>query len=202
MISLRKHGNGRSSTLACVCADGMIRVNSFWDTSLILAVKYFLLGNPFNVWSSTAGIAVFAIVGLIYILRWQRHYVDFTPAYLDHIHYAGLYPLIGWGLHYAPFFIMGRYTLYFLQNLMIFSVLYVHHYLPALYFAILTEGFLFDHFTRNLTPKTRWIVFGIAYIFVVATFIHFRAISFGMEGDNKKWQHLNWLPKWRIADRD
>jgi dolichyl-phosphate-mannose--protein O-mannosyl transferase len=81
------------------------------------------------------------------------------------------------------------------------SVLYVHHYLPALYFAILVEGFVFDHFTRNLNPTTKWGVFAIAYIAVAGTFIHFRDISFGMEGDASQWKHLNWLPKWRIADR-
>ena len=82
------------------------------------------------------------------------------------------------------------------------SVLYVHHYLPALYFAILVEGFVVDHFTRNLTQRTKWIVFAIFYILVIATFLHFKDISFGMEGDAGKWKHLNWLAKWRIADRD
>src|ERR1700724_2663770 len=74
------------------------------------AIKYYLLGNPIVVWSSTASIGIFGIVAAIYFLRWQRHYIDFTPAYLDHIHFAGVYPLLGWGLHYLPFFIMGRYS--------------------------------------------------------------------------------------------
>ena len=59
-----------------------------------------------------------------------------------------------------------------------------------------------DHFTRNLTQRTKWIVFAIFYILVIATFLHFKDISFGMEGDAGKWKHLNWLAKWRIADRD
>ena len=75
---------------------------------LTIAIKYYLLGNPINVWSSTLSIGIFGLVAAIYLLRWQRHYVDFTPAYLDHIHFAGIYPLIAWGLHYLPFFIMGR----------------------------------------------------------------------------------------------
>ena len=79
------------------------------------AIKYYLLGNPFNVWSSTLSIGIFGIVAAIYILRWQRHYIDFTPTYIDHIHYAGVYPLLAWGLHYIPFFIMGRYVLLLMQ---------------------------------------------------------------------------------------
>jgi len=87
-----------------------------WDDNSIshkthladLAIKYYLLGNPINVWSSTASIVVFAVVAVIYLVRWQRHYVDFTPAYLEHVHFAGVYPVLAWGLHYLPFFIMGR----------------------------------------------------------------------------------------------
>ena len=79
-----------------------------WQCLLTLVIKYYLLGNPIVVWSSTASIGVFGLVAVIYLLRWQRHYIDFSPAYLDHIHFAGIYPLLGWGLHYLPFFIMGR----------------------------------------------------------------------------------------------
>jgi len=80
------------------------------------------------------------------------------------------------------------------------SVLYVHHYLPALYFAILVEGFVIDHFTRNLNPTMKWSVFSVFYAAVIGTFILYRDISFGMEGDSAKWRHLNWLRTWRIAD--
>ena len=111
MISHLKLGNGRSWMSAFVCVDGMRRVLLHWIMSLMLAIKYYLLGNPIVVWSSTASIGVFGIVAAIYLLRWQRHYIDFTPAYLDHIHFAGIYPVLGWGLHYLPFFIMGRYDL-------------------------------------------------------------------------------------------
>jgi C-terminal four TMM region of protein-O-mannosyltransferase len=106
MISLHKLGNGLFSMLACACVDGVMKVYSLGR--LTIAIKYYLLGNPINVWSSTVSIAVFGLVAAVYLLRWQRHYVDFTPAYLDHIHFAGIYPLLAWGLHYAPFFIMGR----------------------------------------------------------------------------------------------
>lgn len=82
------------------------------------------------------------------------------------------------------------------------SVLYVHHYLPALYFAILVEGFVIDHFTRRLGPTAKWAVFAVAYVLVAATFILFRDISFGMEGNASKWKYLNWLPNWRITDQD
>ena len=98
-------------------------------------------------------------------------------------------------LHYGPVNLFVIYS----TNV---SVLYIHHYLPALYFAILLEGFVIDHFTRNLAPKSKWVVFAVFYVLVIATFYQFRDISFGMEGSASQWKHLNWLPKWRIADRE
>ena len=105
----RKRGNGHFSMSDCECAVGTKKVNFFFDSRWSLAVKYYLLGNPINVWSSTLGIVLFIVSASVYLFRWQRHIVDFTPAYIDHIHYAGVYPVLGWALHYLPFFIMGRY---------------------------------------------------------------------------------------------
>src|SRR5208282_365750 len=105
------------------------------------------------------------------------------------------------GITLLPFLHHGPVYPFVLSSTNI-SVLYVHHYLPALYFAILVEGFVIDHFTRNLAPKSKWVVFAVFYVLVIATFYQFRDISFGMEGNASKWKHLNWLPKWRIADRD
>lgn len=156
-----------------------------WDDNV---VKYFLLGNPLVYWGSTASLGVFGLIVLWYIVRWQRGYRDLTRADIDHIHYSGFYPAVGWVLHYVPFIVMARVT-------------YVHHYYPALYFAILTFGFCVDWLTRPLNLTLRSAVYGTLYIAIIALFIHFRAIVFGMEGPNQQWAHLNWLSRWRIADR-
>lgn len=156
-----------------------------WDDSV---VKYFLLGNPAVYWGSTASIALFGLLILWYLLRWQRGYKDLTPTDIDHIHYSGLYPLVSWCLHYLPFIAMARVT-------------YVHHYYPALYFAILVLGFVVDWLTRRLPRTVQWGVYTVLYIVVLALFIVFKDIVFGMEGSNQKWKHLNWFSTWRIANR-
>ncbi|KAL1997381.1 hypothetical protein VTN49DRAFT_3983 [Thermomyces lanuginosus] len=156
-----------------------------WDDSV---VKYFLLGNPAVYWGSTASILVLGLLVLWYLLRWQRGYEDLTPTDIDHIHYSGLYPLISWCLHYLPFITMARVT-------------YVHHYYPALYFAILVLGFVVDWLTRRLPRTVQWGVYTVLYIVVIALFIVFKDIVFGMEGSNQKWKHLNWFSTWRIANR-
>ena len=78
-------------------------------------VKYFLLGNPIVYWGSTASLGVVVALVAWYLVRWQRGYDELKQGDIDQIHYAGLYPLIGWILHYVPFIAMARVT-------------YVHHY--------------------------------------------------------------------------
>ena len=82
-------------------------------------------------------------------------------------------------------------------------VTYVHHYYPALYFAILSAGFVLDWVTRPLARKDKrleWAVFTVLYVLLAGLFYLFRAIVFGMVGDNKQWRHLKWFNKWRITD--
>jgi dolichyl-phosphate-mannose-protein mannosyltransferase len=155
-----------------------------WDDSI---VKYFLLGNPIVYWGSTASLGVVVALVAWYLVRWQRGYDELKQGDIDQIHYAGVYPLIGWVLHYIPFIAMARVT-------------YVHHYYPALYFAILTFGFVFDHFTRPLPKNVQWGVYGILYALVIGVFILFRPISFGMTGPSSQYRHLQWSKKWRISD--
>lgn len=156
-----------------------------WDDN---TVKYFLLGNPLVYWGSTASIGIFGLMVLWYTLRWQRGFVDFKNIQeLDQIHYAGVYPVIGWFLHFLPFVIMGRVT-------------YVHHYYPALWFAILTFGFCIDWSVSRLSKSIQWGVHFALYIAVIGLYILFKDISFGMVGNNQKWKYLKWFDSWRIAD--
>ncbi|KAJ5405546.1 hypothetical protein N7465_006830 [Penicillium sp. CMV-2018d] len=155
-----------------------------WDDSV---VKYYLLGNPLVYWGSTAALGGFGLLFLWYLLRWQRGYNDLSNEEISHIHYSGLYPVIGWVLHYLPFIIMARVT-------------YVHHYYPALYYAILNFGFCIDWVTRRMNPRLSAAVYALLYVVIVGLFIHFRAIVFGMEGSNQQWTHLRWLPGWKLAN--
>ncbi|OJJ06420.1 hypothetical protein ASPVEDRAFT_200382 [Aspergillus versicolor CBS 583.65] len=155
-----------------------------WDEKVI---KYYLLGNPVVYWGSTLSLVVFGLLSLWYLVRWQRGYNELSQSDIDHIHYAGLYPVVGWVLHYLPFVAMARVT-------------YVHHYYPALYYAILTFGFCVDWLTQTLSKKARWAVYGLLYILVAAIFTYFRVIVFGIEGPSQQWRHLNWLSGWRIAN--
>ena len=155
-----------------------------WDDKI---VKYFLLGNPMVYWGSTVSLGVFALITAWYLVRWQRGYKDLSLKEIDHIHYSGLYPVLGWFLHYLPFVVMARVT-------------YVHHYYPALYFAILTFGFSADWMLRNKKPVVQYIAYGIMYAVVVGLYVLFIPICWGMTGSNKQYSHLKWFPGWRVSD--
>lgn len=158
-----------------------------WDDQI---VKYFLLGNPLVYWGSTFSLLAFGALVAWYLVRWQRGYDELKQADIDQIHYGGMYPILGWVLHYLPFVAMARVT-------------YVHHYYPALYFAILTTGFMVDWVTRPLARRDKrveWAVYGVLYLAVAALFVVFRAIVFGMQGSSSQWRHLRWFEKWRITD--
>ncbi|CDR44682.1 CYFA0S15e01420g1_1 [Cyberlindnera fabianii] len=157
--------------------------------------KYFLIGSPATTWTSSVGVIVFALLVLYYLIRWQRQFKDFVgdEEKLNTFLMGGIYPMFGWGLHFCPFIVMGRVT-------------YVHHYLPALYFAMLVTVFLFEHFTRPLrsvksTKNTiiYWGFYFIWYVIVISVFWYFKDISFGLEGPSSQYESMNWLPGWRIA---
>ncbi|KAI6813570.1 dolichyl phosphate-D-mannose:protein O-D-mannosyltransferase-like protein [Hortaea werneckii] len=155
-----------------------------WDDHI---VKYFLLGNPAVYWGSTFSIGFFIGMIVWYAVRWQRGYDELTWKQLDHFHYSGVYPVIGWFLHYLPFVAMARVT-------------YVHHYYPALYFAMLCCGFCLDWFTRDLRKGMQWGIYFLLYALVIGMFWLFRAICFGIVGSHTQLKHLKWLDSWRMTD--
>ncbi|KAF6216564.1 hypothetical protein GE061_000907 [Apolygus lucorum] len=53
---------------------------------------------------------------------------------------SSIWLIIGWALHYIPFFAMGR-------------VLYFHHYFPALLYSSMLSGVLLN-FIVNTAPAT------------------------------------------------
>ncbi|KAI0143244.1 dolichyl-phosphate-mannose-protein mannosyltransferase [Pestalotiopsis sp. NC0098] len=155
-----------------------------WDDKI---VKYFLLGNPFVYWASTLSLGAVGLVTVWYILRWQRGYRELSQADIDQIHYAGLYPILGWFLHYLPFVVMARVT-------------YVHHYYPALYFAILSLGFLVDWVLRTQQKAIQYVIYGLLYTVIIGLYIFFMPICWGMTGPNKDYSYMKWFDTWRISD--
>ncbi|GAA6059891.1 hypothetical protein JCM10212_005274 [Sporobolomyces blumeae] len=104
--------------------------------------QVYLIGNPF-VWAlSTLSVLAYAGVRALLILRAQRGYKDFAHSQVVFYDRLCTFLAAGWFLHYFPFFIMQRQ-------------LFLHHYFPALYFALLLTAVAFDLATSFLRPRVR-----------------------------------------------
>lgn len=140
-------------------------------------IKYFLLGNPLITWLSTAGVALFLVYTFVQGFRYQRQVTSNSLA-------EGGLLFLGWLFHYVPFIFMGR-------------VKYLHHYLPAHYFAIFLFGFVVDK-TISKNIGVRWTIYSLFYIAILASFWYFKDLSFGMEGPSLNYKHLKLLGSWMI----
>lgn len=105
--------------------------------------------------------------------------------------YDGLcgFLFVGWALHYFPFYLMGRQ-------------LFLHHYLPALYFSILLWCSVFDLATSNLKPRVRLQIAAVLIVVAIWTFSHFSPLVYGSEWTKGKCTDAKWLKNWDFSCGD
>ncbi|KAK5131267.1 hypothetical protein LTR08_001172 [Meristemomyces frigidus] len=100
--------------------------------------QIYLIGNPLIWWASSAAIAVYVAFKGLAVLRWQRSCGDYGDVVFRRFDYEVGASVLGWAFHYFPFFLMQRQ-------------LFLHHYFPALYFAIIALCQLFDYAHHRVT---------------------------------------------------
>ena len=93
--------------------------------------QIYLIGNPVVWWTSTAAIAMYVVFKALSVLRWQRGYKDYDIVEYKRFDYEVGMSVLGWAFHYFPFYLMQRQ-------------LFLHHYFPALYFAIIVLCQIYD----------------------------------------------------------
>jgi dolichyl-phosphate-mannose-protein mannosyltransferase len=74
--------------------------------------------------------------------------------------------VMGWALYYLPFYFMGRR-------------LFLHHYFPALWYAISTLAAVLDLVTSTLFSKRRIQTAAIRMAFAIWTYAHFSPFPYG-----------------------
>ncbi|RKP25196.1 family 39 glycosyltransferase, partial [Syncephalis pseudoplumigaleata] len=150
-------------------------------------VKFLLLGNPAVWWTSTLCILLIGILVVLYDARRRRGYNGWLPEEYENFLFGAYVIAGGWFFHYIPFFIMGR-------------VLYLHHYLPALYISTLGIPFVIDHCTRRATITTQRIVYSSVVMLVICTFAYFAPLTFGYNKPIEDMRGRSWLKKWQVVD--
>jgi dolichyl-phosphate-mannose-protein mannosyltransferase len=78
--------------------------------------------------------------------------------------------VMGWALYYLPFSSMGRR-------------LFLHHYFPALWYAILTLAAVLDLVSSTLFPKRRIQVAAVMMALVIWTYAHSSPLAYGNSMD-------------------
>jgi dolichyl-phosphate-mannose-protein mannosyltransferase len=109
---------------------------NFWGKD---HTQIYLLGNPIVWWSSTLAVVIYVLFKGVAILRWQRSCNDYANPTFKRFDYEIGSSVLGWALHYFPFYLMQRQ-------------LFLHHYFPALYFAVIAFCQVFDFATARV-PK-------------------------------------------------
>ncbi|AQZ11641.1 PMT6 (YGR199W) [Zygosaccharomyces parabailii] len=148
--------------------------------------RYYLMGSPFNTWLSTVSLVVFLIIMAKLLYQWRRQTVAITEDQFWSLTIQGVMPFTAWGTHYMPFVTMGRVT-------------YVHHYLPALYFAVLVFGFVVDYLLRCSKKLIKYAVYLILFSGCISCYIYFSPMCQGMTGMWTNYLYLQWFKPWDIA---
>ncbi|CAG8509907.1 2346_t:CDS:10, partial [Scutellospora calospora] len=145
--------------------------------------QIYLLGNPLIWWASTFSILIFVVAKLVVVLREKRGYKDYLDGKKEHFEsWSGLF-FLGWCLHYLPFFLMSRQ-------------LFLHHYFPSLYFAILLIGIAFDFLTCRMSFKSRLITAIVILVASVYVFTIFSPLIYGNPWTKSECEKVKWLNTW------
>ena len=135
--------------------------------------QIYLIGNPAVWWTSTAAIGIYAIFKALSILRWQRSCNDYDNVTFKRFDYEIGQTVLGWAFHYFPFYLMARQ-------------LFLHHYFPALYFAVMALCQIYDFGANRISAfglKKRPEIsaaFAVAFIaFCIGVFTLYAPLTYG-----------------------
>ncbi|KAJ7618447.1 glycosyltransferase family 39 protein [Roridomyces roridus] len=148
--------------------------------------QVYLVGNAMVWWLSSLAVFSYIAVRGILILRAKRGFRDFESTKV--VKYDGIcgFLFLGWFLHYFPFYLMARQ-------------LFLHHYFPALYFAILLFAGVFDFVTSTLRPRVRLQIAAVLIILAIWNFVHFSPLAYGTQWTRSKCMSSKWLKTWDFS---
>jgi dolichyl-phosphate-mannose-protein mannosyltransferase len=161
--------------------------------------QIYLLGNPVLWWSSAAAIGIYVLTLLTFRICKRRNFSIAAKiersSFGSQLHFFSLsgFMFIQWLWHYIPFFGMRRQ-------------LFLHHYLPALYFAVLLFAILLEATFAGvasavkLTDKnSRRLKMVVLSLYVVATMVVFwklAPLGYGLRMSKTQCESLKWLKRW------
>ncbi|KAI9276779.1 glycosyltransferase family 39 protein [Phascolomyces articulosus] len=147
---------------------------SFWGKD---GRHIYLLGNPAVFWSSTFAVVGYILVAFLTVLMEKRGIFDLYNES------AARFFITGWCAHYFPFYLMSRQ-------------LFLHHYMPALYYAVLLFGSMFDLITIWLTSRKKMMLVIMASYCVIYAYRNFIPITYGEPWSQISCENAKWTRTW------
>nr|XP_018899540.1 PREDICTED: protein O-mannosyltransferase 1 [Bemisia tabaci] len=147
----------------------MSRGIAYWLSSTSEENQIYLIGNRIIWRSGVISLLMYAGLFTIYLLRRRRLCYDLPQEVWDHFVDIGKFCVLGYSLHYLPFFFAER-------------TLFLHHYFPALVFKILLTAAMVEHidcllklYTKiNLVRIVSFIYYILVCLWLVFIFYSFR----------------------------
>ncbi|RKP37591.1 glycosyltransferase family 39 protein [Dimargaris cristalligena] len=154
---------------------------SFWSAD---NRQIYLFGNPFVWWVSSIAVVAYAVAQVV------LHFTDLRGvtstkwgSLRSQFTYTTGFAFTAWFFHYMPFFIMQRQ-------------LFLHHYLPALYMALLVLVYSLDTVTARVQKRTRYLVFGVVALLALRYFHIFSPLAYGTVWTRPKCEAARWFKSW------
>ncbi|KAJ9075272.1 hypothetical protein DSO57_1037707 [Entomophthora muscae] len=153
---------------------------SFWGKD---HAQVYLLGNPIVWYAGSISVALYFFVQTIICLLEKRSIRTPLQALQTKYHSDVGFLTLAWLLHYLPFFLMKRQ-------------LFLHHYLPALYFSILAFTATLDLITRRLRAQLRLGITAFVAILAIWFFIKFSPLVYGLQWSKETCEASKYGRKW------
>ncbi|KAI7894443.1 Dolichyl-phosphate-mannose-protein mannosyltransferase-domain-containing protein [Mucor mucedo] len=161
----------------------LLSVISFWQTE---TNQIILLGNPLVYWSSTVAVLTFFILYGFFQLRQKRGFKDSFGGLRAYYETSAGFFVMAWTFHYLPFFKMERQ-------------LFIHHYMPSLYFAVLTLGVGFDILLRRFPRVMKLGVLVLSSVCLIYTWWVYSPLAYSGEWSLAQCENASLLKSWGLS---
>ncbi|KAG0259714.1 hypothetical protein BGZ95_004598, partial [Linnemannia exigua] len=153
---------------------------SFWGKD---QKHIYLIGNWFTWYLSSFSVVLYAALRVLLVIRDKRGYRDNFRGLREYYELSGGFFFMAWCYHYLPFFLMGRQ-------------LFLHHYLPALYFSILLLCVTFDLACRFIPIRFRLAALIVVSMTAILVFRTRAPLAFGSEWTRSQCEASKVLKTW------
>jgi dolichyl-phosphate-mannose-protein mannosyltransferase len=147
--------------------------------------KLYLVGNIVTWHMTFFSVPVFILLIIIDFATKKRGIIFFDDNDCKFLYSKGVFFLIGYLLHYLPFFLMGR-------------ALYLHHYLPAFIFNVFVFASTYEILSNKFVFMKRTIFTSTLGVIIFSAFVKIAPLSYGFLVGNEYLRSLKLFPDWNF----